>query len=70
MADAAADAAAAGGADVVFPDDYPNSVKHFLMLGAVGFLLGAIVFLSLNYMRVRRTTAHSVTLFSCACLQC
>jgi hypothetical protein len=57
--DAAAPADAAGG-DVVFPDDYPNSVKHFLMLGAVGLLIGAIVFITLNFMRAKRSTAHSV----------
>ena len=61
--DAAAEAPAAAdaGGDVVFPDDYPNSVKHFLMLGAIGFLIGAIVFLALNFMRVRRSLAHSVS---------
>ena len=40
----AAGAGEAAGGDVVFPDDYPNSVKHFLMLGAVGMLIGAVVF--------------------------
>ena len=58
---AAAPVAADAGGDVVFPDDYPNSVKHFLMLGAIGFLIGAIVFLTLNFMRVRRSLAHSVS---------
>ena len=58
---AAGDAgAAAGGGDVVFPDDYPNSVKHFLMLGAIGMLIGAIVFITLNFLRAKRSTAHSV----------
>lgn len=57
--------AAAGGADVVFPDDYPNSVKHFLMLGAIGMLIGAIVFLCLNMLRTKRSTAHSVSLTVC-----
>jgi len=52
---------AAGGGEVVFPDDYPNSVKHFLMLGAIGMLIGAIVFISLNFLRAKRSTAHSVT---------
>merc|ERR1719263_316444 len=51
----------AAGGDVVFPDDYPNSVKHFLMLGAVGMLIGAVVFLSLNMLRSKRSTVHSVT---------
>merc|ERR1719337_494202 len=63
-AEAPAPAAGAGGAaggDVVFPDDYPNSVKHFLMLGAVGMLIGAVVFLSLNMLRSKRSTVHSVT---------
>lgn len=52
---------AAGGGEVVFPDDYPNSVKHFLMLGAIGMLIGAIVFISLNFLRAKRSTAHSVS---------
>ena len=62
-APAADDAAAGGGGggDVVFPDDYPNSVKHFLMLGAIGMLIGAIVFLTLNFMRTKRSTSHSVS---------
>lgn len=57
---AAAPADAAAGGDVVFPDDYPNSVKHFLMLGAIGMMIGAIVFLTLNFLRSKRSTAHSV----------
>ena len=57
----AAGAGEAAGGDVVFPDDYPNSVKHFLMLGAVGMLIGAVVFLSLNMLRSKRSTVHSVT---------
>ena len=52
---------ARGGQWVTFPDDYPNSVKHFLMLGAVGMLIGAVVFLSLNMLRSKRSTVHSVT---------
>jgi hypothetical protein len=59
--DAAAGGDAAGGGEVVFPDDYPNSVKHFLMLGAIGMLIGAIVFISLNFLRAKRSTAHSVS---------
>merc|ERR1719263_2619357 len=57
----AAGAGEAAGGDVGFPDDYPNSVKHFLMLGAVGMLIGAVVFLSLNMLRSKRSTVHSVT---------
>jgi hypothetical protein len=29
---------------VSFPADYPNSVKHFLMLGFVGMLIGSAIF--------------------------
>merc|ERR1712216_927925 len=29
---------------VTFPDDYPNSVRHFLLIGFLGMFIGAIVF--------------------------
>lgn len=50
--------AAAG--DVTFPDDYPNSVKHFLLMGCVGFAFGAIVFLYLTIMRTKSSVTHSL----------
>ncbi|KAJ1489374.1 hypothetical protein T484DRAFT_1937304, partial [Baffinella frigidus] len=56
---AAAPAAAAGGSGVSFPDDYPNSVKHFLLLGAIGMFLGAICFLVLSNQRAKTTLSHA-----------
>ena len=42
---------AAEPADLVvsFPDDYPNSVRHFLMVGFMGFLIGAGIFFYYGY---------------------
>jgi len=56
------------GADgvVTFPDDYPNSVRHFLLLGAIAMFVGAIIFLVLNLIRAKKTTAHSVTFIMAA----
>jgi len=34
---------------VSFPDDYPNSVRHFLMVGFMGFLIGAGIFFYFGY---------------------
>ena len=34
---------------VTFPDDYPNSVRHFLMVGFMGFLIGAGIFFYFGY---------------------
>lgn len=34
--------AASAPAVVTFPDDYPNSVKHFLLIGCFGYLILAI----------------------------
>eukprot|EP00961_Rhodomonas_salina_P220496 2980991-Rhodomonas_salina.1 len=36
---------------VTFPDDYPNSVRHFLLIGFLGMFIGAIVFF---YMGISR----------------
>ena len=34
---------------VTFPDDYPNSVRHFLMIGFLGMLIGAGIFFYMGY---------------------
>jgi len=57
---------AATAADVVFPDDYPNSVKHVLLIGTVGFFIGSIVFMYLSMTRKKASVAHSLTFLSCA----
>jgi len=56
----AASAPAAGGGDIKFPDDYPNSVKHFLMIGAVGMMIGAGIFLYLSMSRSKASIYHSL----------
>jgi hypothetical protein len=57
---------AATAADVIFPDDYPNSVKHVLLIGTVGFAIGSIVFMYLSMTRKKASVAHSLTFLSCA----
>ncbi len=47
-------------ADVTFPEDFPNSVKHFLLIGAMGMLIGAGVILYLAMVRSKASVAHSV----------
>lgn len=47
--------------EVTFPDDYPNSVRHFLLLGAIAMFVGAVIFMVLNLLRPKKTIAHSVT---------
>ena len=49
--EAATEAGPSGGGDVSFPDDYPNSVKHFLLIGCLGMLIGSCVFLWLAMAR-------------------
>lgn len=46
---------------VTFPDDYPNSVKHFLLMGCLGFAIGSGVFLYLTIMRTKSSVTHSIT---------
>ena len=51
-------------ADVVvsFPDDYPNSVRHFLMVGFFGMLIGAGIFLYFGYVFVlQRCASHALS---------
>ncbi len=50
----------------MFPDDYPNSVKHVLLIGTVGFFIGSIVFMYLSMTRKKASVAHSLTFLSCA----
>jgi len=50
---------AAGGA-ITFPDDYPNSVKHFLVIAALGMAIGAGIFLYLGMNRPKNTLTHSI----------
>jgi len=66
-ADAAAAPAAAG--DVTFPDDYPNSVKHFLLIGCLGMLIGSCVFLWLSMSRPKSSLPH-VLMFMAAAISC
>jgi hypothetical protein len=47
-------------ADVTFPEDFPNSVKHFLLIGAMGMLIGAGIILYLAMVRSKASVAHSV----------
>jgi len=58
--------AAAGGADVSFPEDYPNSVKHFLLIGCLGMLLGACVFLWLSMSRPKSSLPHVLMFMAAA----
>jgi len=60
-APAAAPAAGGAGGAVKFPDDYPNSVKHFLLLGALGMLIGAVVLLFMQMSRQKSSLPHAVT---------
>ena len=63
-AEPVAEAAASG--EVTFPDDYPNSVKHVLLIGSMAFFIGAIVFLYLSMTRKKATVAHSLLFLSSA----
>jgi len=66
----AADAgAAAGAADVSFPEDYPNSVKHFLLIGCLGMFIGACVFLWLSMSRPKSSLPH-VLMFMASAISC
>jgi bacteriorhodopsin len=68
-AEAAGGDAAAGGADVTFPDDYPNSVKHFLLIGCLGMLIGSCVFLWLSMSRPKSSLPH-VLMFMASAISC
>jgi len=61
------EAAAAAVDDMVvsFPDDFPNSVKHFLMIGFMGMLIGSGIFLYMGLSRKQNTMTHVLTFFIC-----
>jgi len=50
----------------VFPDDYPNSVKHMLLIGAIGMAIGAGVLMFLQMSLSVPTVAHSLCFLACA----
>jgi len=50
---------------VSFPDDFPNSVKHFLMIGFMGMLIGSGIFLYMGLSRKQNTMTHVLTFFIC-----
>ena len=65
------DEAAAGEEPVVtFPDDYPNSVRHFLLIGFLGMFIGAIVFFYMGISRKVNTITHVLTFFIAAVAAC
>ena len=63
-----ADAAAAP--TVTFPDDYPNSVRHFLLIGFLGMFIGSIVFFYMGISRKVNTVSHVLTFFIAAVASC
>ena len=52
--------------DVTFPDDYPNSVKHVLLIGSLGFFIGTIVLGYLLLSRKKASVSHSLLFLSSA----
>ena len=64
MADAAATPV------VTFPDDYPNSVRHFLLIGFLGMFIGSIVFFYMGISRKVNTISHVLTFFMAAVASC
>eukprot|EP00960_Hanusia_phi_P074017 768137-Hanusia_phi.AAC.3 len=63
---AAAAAPAESSGSVSFPNDYPNSVKHFLLIGSLGMFLGACVFLYLSVTRAKSSLAHTLVFLTAA----
>ena len=55
---------------VTFPDDYPNSVRHFLLIGFLGMFIGAIVFFYMGISRKVNTISHVLTFFIAAVAAC
>ncbi len=51
---------------MTFPDDYPNSVRHFLLIGFLAMAIGAGVFFYMGVSRKLNTTMHTVVFFVCA----
>lgn len=64
------DAAAGEEPVVTFPDDYPNSVRHFLLIGFLGMFIGAIVFFYMGISRKVNTITHVLTFFIAAVAAC
>ncbi|EKX44849.1 hypothetical protein GUITHDRAFT_152884 [Guillardia theta CCMP2712] len=65
-----AEEAAATEPTVTFPDDYPNSVRHFLLIGFLGMFIGAIVFFYMGISRKVNTVMHVLTFFIAAVSAC
>ena len=55
---------------VTFPDDYPNSVRHFLLIGFLGMFIGSIVFFYMGISRKVNTVSHVLTFFIAAVASC
>jgi len=55
---------------VTFPDDYPNSVRHFLLIGFLGMFIGSIVFFYMGISRKVNTISHVLTFFMAAVASC
>lgn len=49
---------------VSFPDDYPNSVRHFLLIGFMGMIIGAGIFFYLGITRKVNTMSHVLCFFT------
>jgi len=66
----AAEPAAEGGAAatpaITFPDDYPNSVRHFLLIGFLGNIISAGVFFFLSTAKEHKSVIGSFTWMCCA----
>merc|ERR1712216_406739 len=64
----AAPTPAAGGASPVvsFPEDYPNSVRHFLLIGFLGNIISAGVFFFLSTAKEHPSIIGSFTWMTCA----
>ena len=60
---------------VTFPDDYPNLVRSFLLIGFLGMFIGSIVFFYMGISCKVNTISHVLTFFmaavaSCSCYAC
>ena len=51
---------------ITFPDDFPNSVKHTLLVGALGFFIATIIFVYLSFTRKKASLSHSLMFLSSA----
>merc|ERR1711990_1353867 len=59
-----------GGPVVTFPDDYPNSVRHFLLIGFLSMFIGAGCFFYMGVNRKVNSIMHTVVFFICAVTAC